>query len=121
MTCRSLTFPLLLLSLPLVTTFAAAQDTKPEKPAAEEKCSTAMVGKKIPDLSFKTHQDTVWSLYSQKKQKAIVVVFLSTECPVSCGYSKPLADIHKEFQAYGVTMIGLITNEDMTDAKLKKF
>src|SRR5207244_344005 len=35
-------------------------------------------------------------------------------------YAQPLADIHKEFQKYGVECIGLITNQEQTPAELAK-
>ena len=81
-----------------------------------------MVGKTAPNLTFKTNQDTIWSLHDQKGKKAIVIAFLSSECPVSCAYSKPLSDIHKRLQPHGLELIGVVTNPAIkTDAELKKF
>src|SRR5262249_7627051 len=51
---------------------------------------------------------------------AIALVFLSFECPVSRSYSEPLSEIAKEFEKFGVTIWGLTTNEDDTQADVAK-
>ena len=81
--------------------------------AAEEAGpSRAKLGEKIPNLAFRDAGGGKHALYDLKDQKAIVVVFLSFECPVSRSYCKTLVDLHKELGKHGVSFVGLTVSED---------
>lgn len=82
--------------------------------------STANLDKKIANFSLKDATGKSISLYDLKDKKAIVVVFLSFDCPVSNSYSQPLAQMHAEFGKHGVTFLGLTVNEDDTPAQVAK-
>src|SRR5579859_3145860 len=82
--------------------------------------ATVNLGKKIADVTFKDAAGKTFSLYDFKDKKAIVIVFLSFECPVSTSYSQPLANMAKEFGKHGVAFLGLTTNEDDTAAEVAK-
>ena len=58
--------------------------------------ATDNLGKKIANVTFKDANGKSFALYDFKDKKAIVVVFLSFECPVSTSYSQPLANMAKE-------------------------
>src|SRR5271166_941670 len=87
---------------------------------SKREASTAFLGKKISNLTFKDDQNQPHALYDLKDKKAIVLVFLSFECPVSTSYAQPLADMAKEFEKHGVAFMGLTTNEDDTPAQVAK-
>src|ERR1043166_944388 len=89
-------------------------------PALAQVPSKAKVGEKIPNLSFKDASGKIHQLHDQKDRKAIVLVFLSFECPVSTSYSQPLSDMAKEFGKHGVVLWGLTTNEDESRADVAK-
>ena len=78
------------------------------------------VGKKIDNVTLTDAQGKAWSLYDLKDRKAIVVVFLSFECPVSASYSQPLADMATEFGKQGVAFVGLTPGADETAAQVAK-
>ena len=59
-------------------------------------------------------------LYDLKDKKAIVLVFLSFECPVSTSYSQPLADIAADLAKHDVAFFGLTTNQEETPAEVVK-
>src|SRR5262245_57688788 len=82
--------------------------------------SKANLGKKIDDVRFKDSAGKAISLYDFKDKKAVVVVFLSFECPVSNSYAQPLADMANELGKHGVAFLGLTTNTDESDADLAK-
>src|SRR5262249_36232305 len=82
--------------------------------------STAKVGKKIADVSFQDAAGKTVSLYDFKDKKAVVVVFLSFECPVSNSYTQPLADMAREYAKHGIAFVGLTTNTEETDAEVAK-
>lgn len=89
--------------------------------AAQEKGpSRARLGTKIPNLTFQDAQGKSFALYELKDKKAIVIAFLSFECPVSNGYCPALADMAKEFSKHGVSLIGLTVNEDDTRTDVAK-
>src|SRR6185295_18595814 len=70
--------------------------------------------------TFKDERGKTYRLYELQNKKAIVIVFLSFECPVSKSYSQPLAEMAKEFEQFGAVIWGLTTNEDDTAAQVAK-
>jgi peroxiredoxin len=82
--------------------------------------SKAKLGEKIPNLVFHDAAGKQHALHDLKDQKAIVVVFLSFECPVSNSYCRPLADMHKEYAKHGVSFVGLTVSDDDSPAIVAK-
>src|SRR5438105_10391073 len=87
---------------------------------AQPQPSKAMLGEKMPNLTFKDDKGKTHRLYELQNQKAIAIVFLSFECPIAKSYSEPLSEIAKEFEKFGVTIWGLTTNEDESAAEVAK-
>jgi peroxiredoxin len=88
--------------------------------AAEEKPNTSNLGKQIANFTLTDAKGKAISLHEFKDRKAIVVVFLSFECPVSTSYSQPLADMVAEFGKAGVAFLGLTVNPDEAAAEVEK-
>src|SRR6516162_2006189 len=61
----------------------------------------------LVDLSGKP-----WSLYDQSDQKAIVLVFVSSECPMSNGYLPVLAELAKTYAPKGVAFVAVNANPE---------
>lgn len=101
----------------LFLAFAALPATSPLH--ADGKASTAMVGKKIADVTF-TDEKGSQTLHGMKDKKAVVLAFLSFECPVSNSYTQPLNDLAKDLGKRGVAFIGLTCNQDETPAHVAK-
>jgi peroxiredoxin/mono/diheme cytochrome c family protein len=80
----------------------------------------ARLGQKVEDLSFRDAAGKTYRLYELKDQKAIVLIFLSFECPVSNSYAEPLTDMVKEYGKHDVTFWGLIANEDESREQVAK-
>lgn len=87
---------------------------------AQSEPSKAKLGEKMPNLTFRDEKGKTHRLYELENKKAIVIAFLSFECPVSRSYSQPLSEVADEFGKYGVTVWGLTTNEDDTAADVAK-
>jgi peroxiredoxin/mono/diheme cytochrome c family protein len=102
-----------LLALAIVISVRASVSAQPEP-------SKAKLGEKMPNLTFKDDAGKAHRLYELENKKAIVIVFLSFECPVSNSYMAPLSEIAQEFGKFGVTIWGLTTNEDETPAQVAK-
>src|SRR5262249_26122550 len=90
------------------------------RPSPADNPNTAQLGKKIDNLQFTDADGKTLSLHDLKGKKAIVLVFLSFDCPISRSYAQPLADMAKEFAANGVAFIGLTVNQDETPAEVAK-
>jgi peroxiredoxin len=82
--------------------------------------SEAKLGVKMPNLTFKDEKGKSYRLYELENRKAIVLVFLSFECPVSNSYTEPLSAIAKDYAKAGITVWGLTANEDDTPAEVAK-
>lgn len=63
----------------------------------------------LPDASGITHTRSSW-----QESKAIVLVFLGTECPVSNGYAPEMIRLVQEFSSRGVKFVGVHCDPDVT-------
>jgi peroxiredoxin len=82
--------------------------------AAGRPAAPSNVGKKVANLTFTDAAGKVLHLYDLKDRRAIVLVFLSFDCPVSNSYSQPLAELHKELHKHGVAFLGLTINQEQS-------
>jgi peroxiredoxin len=90
------------------------------RPSSADNPSTAQVGKKIANVSFTDDKGATFMLHDLKDKKAIVLVFLSFDCPVSTSYSQVLAEMAGDFGKQGVTFVGLTVNQDESRAEVAK-
>ena len=74
---------------------------------ADDPPSAARLGKKIDNITLHDAAGKPHSLYDLKDKKAIVIVFLSFDCPVSNGYAQPLAELAKNYGERGVAFVGV--------------
>src|SRR5262249_53114863 len=81
--------------------------------------SADKIGKKI-ELSFKDATGQPIPAEQLKNQKAVVVVLLSFDCPVSNSYSQLLSDLAKSYGERRVSFFGITTNEDESTAQVAK-
>ncbi|GIW80469.1 MAG: thioredoxin family protein [Gemmatales bacterium] len=86
---------------------------------AEETLTKARLGRTIANVSFVDRSGENVHLYDLKGQ-AVVVVFLSFECPVSNSYSQALNRLAKSYGDKGVVFLGVTTNEDETAADVAR-
>ena len=84
----------LLLLLPLLA--LSKGEPTPEKPQPP-----SSVGKTIANFTLKDCDGKDWSLADAAKKKAVVVVFLGTECPINNAYLPRLAELHKTLRRQG--------------------
>ena len=59
------------------------------------------IGKKIPDFKLPDHRGRQASLSDFQDKKAVVVVFIGTECPINNAFMPRLAALHKEYADKG--------------------
>lgn len=87
---------------------------------AAEDVAAAKLGQRIADVQLTDAAGKPWSLSGIKDKKAVVVLFLSFECPVSTNYSPVLADMAQRTAAEGVEFVGICASEGETAASVAK-
>lgn len=93
-------------SLALLLGLTAVATCWPGFPCAADE-AVAKTGQKIADFALKDGAGKPVSLHGLKAQKAIVVCFLSFDCPNSTGYSPTLIQLHAEYAQRGVAFLGI--------------
>ncbi|MCI0463100.1 MAG: redoxin domain-containing protein [Gemmataceae bacterium] len=68
------------------------------------------VGKTIASFTLKDTTGRPVALADFKDRKAVVVIFLGTQCPINNQFAPHLAGLHKEFSPKGVQFLGLNSN-----------
>jgi peroxiredoxin/mono/diheme cytochrome c family protein len=76
--------------------------------------ATTNLGKKAADFSLKDTNGNVVSLASFKDKKAVVVVFVGTECPINNAFMPRLAELHKAYAGQGVQFLAINANRQDT-------
>src|SRR5581483_2309831 len=87
---------------------------------AENTANTNKLGKVIDGITLADSAGQPWSLQQLKDKKAIVVVFLSFECPVSTSYSQELATLAKNYEKQNVAFVGICAAEELSAAQVAK-
>jgi peroxiredoxin/mono/diheme cytochrome c family protein len=96
------------------------------RPLQSEPAKAAESPSKVAALTLKDpRDDKAVSLTDLKEKKAIVVVFLGTECPVNNAYIPVLSEMSGEYSAKGVAFLGINSNRqdtpDRVAAHARKF
>jgi peroxiredoxin len=76
--------------------------------------SPALPGQTIEDFTLNDALGAKRSLSEWNDRKAVVVVFLGTECPLAKLYGKRLAELDKEYRPQGVQIVGINSNQQDT-------
>src|SRR5262245_50975280 len=72
--------------------------------------STPVVGRTIDDFTLNDHLGAKRSLAEWKDAKAVVVVFLGTECPLAKLYATKLAELEAKYGSQCVQFVGRNAN-----------
>ncbi len=83
----------------------AAQSTSAAGPA---------IGDKLTPFALKNYDGATVDLKSFAGKKAVVLMFISTQCPVSNGYNDRMAALARDYAAKGVAIVGLDANREET-------
>ncbi|MFO0876564.1 MAG: redoxin domain-containing protein [Gemmataceae bacterium] len=78
------------------------------------------LNKKIESFTLDDAAGKPWTLASLKGKKAVVVAFLSFECPVSNSYCTTLAELARSYSAKDVAFVAINSSEDLTPAELAR-
>lgn len=74
---------------------------------------------KFEDFTLKDYSGKEHSLSDFKDSKAIVVMFIATQCPVSNDYNSRMAELHKEYSAKNITFVGINSNKQESVSEIR--
>jgi peroxiredoxin/mono/diheme cytochrome c family protein len=74
---------------------------------------------KIESFQIKDLEGKSWSLADQKGYKALVVAFVSCECPMSNAYLPVLNQLQEKFAAQDVRFVGINSNPEESIAQIQ--
>ncbi|HYE12900.1 MAG TPA: thioredoxin family protein [Pyrinomonadaceae bacterium] len=101
-----------LTALPLAAAPHAAAD---ETAAAKLAIGSTIEDFKLPDADGKEH-----SLSSLKGAKGTVIIFVSTDCPVSNAYNERMEKLATDYKSRGISVIGINSNATETASQVKE-
>jgi peroxiredoxin len=105
--CQALAVALLLAGLS-----QAAQAPKADPPSP--------VGQKIDRFSLPDAAGKPWTLDPGKEHKAVVVLFLGTQCPINNALLPHLAELYKAYSPKGVQFVGVNANHSDDAGQIKE-
>lgn len=107
----------LALACSLVTARFSRTDTKTD-PADRKTPPASQLGKKLADFTAKDPTGKAVALADFKDKKAVVVVFVGTQCPINTYYMPRLVELHKEYAEKGVQFLAVNSNSQDTADKI---
>ena len=75
---------------------------------------------KVDDFSLKDYNGKDYSLSDFKDSKAIVVIFVATECPVSNAYNSRMESIYNDYKNKNVALVGINSNKAEDIGRIKE-
>jgi peroxiredoxin len=83
-----------------------------EQPTAQAAVSwKAQLGQPVPDFQLpRADNGKMESVYGDRTQKATVVMFIATRCPISNDYNERMRTIAQEYTAKGVRFVAINSN-----------
>jgi peroxiredoxin len=101
----------------IVWSFNVADCSAPESKGSEigESSSSA-----YSDFTLKDYHDKEHSLSDFKDSKAIVVMFIATQCPVSNAYNERMVSLYNDYQPKGFAFVGINSNKQESVEEIKE-
>ena len=75
--------------------------------------------KKADDFTLEDYNGVKHSLGEYKESKAVVLMFIATQCPVSNSYNERMNDLYKDYSAKHVTFVGINSNKQESVEEIK--
>ena len=93
-------------------TCAAALGSAPE----EKGPPRPAIGARVADFTLANVDGQRHSLYGYKDKKAVVVVFVGTECPIANLYLPSLVELHRKYAGKRIQFLAINSNDQDTPA-----
>jgi peroxiredoxin/mono/diheme cytochrome c family protein len=75
-------------------------------------------GKPIPAFTLKDTAGHPVSLADYKDAKAVVIIFIGTECPINNAYMPRLTELHRAYSSHGVQFLAINSNQQDTPQRV---
>jgi peroxiredoxin len=76
------------------------------------------IGAKVSDFTLQDTKGRQCSLHDYKNKKAVVLVFVGTECPIANLYIPTLVEMHAKYAEKGVQFLAINSNDQDTYAEV---
>lgn len=83
-------------------------------------CATTSSPGKIEDFKLRDTDGKEHSLSDYKDSKAIVVMFIATECPVSNDYNSRMEKLYNYYKEKGIAFLGINSNKAESVDRIKE-
>jgi thiol-disulfide isomerase/thioredoxin/mono/diheme cytochrome c family protein len=97
-------------------TACSSQTTQPQ---SEGVLTPSPIGKKIERFSLADAAGKKWVIDADKESKAVVVLFLGTQCPINNALIPHLVELHKEYAGKGVQFVAINANHSDSLERIK--
>ena len=75
---------------------------------------------KYKDFTLKDYNGKEYSLSDFKKSRAIVVMFIATQCPVSNAYNERMVQLYKDYYPKNISFVGINSNKQENVEEVKE-
>ncbi len=75
---------------------------------------------KVDNFSLKDYNGKEYSLSDFKDSKAIVIIFVATECPVSNAYNSRMEAIYNDYKNKDIALLGINSNKAENIERIKE-
>ena len=75
---------------------------------------------KVEDFTLKDYNGKEHSLSNYKDSKAIVIIFIATECPISNAYNSRMEKIFRDYDKKGIAFLGINSNKEESIDRIKE-
>jgi peroxiredoxin len=75
---------------------------------------------KYSDFTLADYNGKEYSLSDFKKSKAIVVMFIATQCPVSNAYNERMVQLYKDYSPKNISFVGINSNKQENVEEVKE-
>jgi peroxiredoxin len=78
---------------------------------AGEQSLGVKLDEKVPNFTLKDYTGKEHSLYDYLKSKAVIVMFIATQCPVSNAYNERMVDLYDFYAPKGIVFLAINSNK----------
>jgi peroxiredoxin len=90
------------------------------QPGLADGLSGPKIGDQIKNFTLKDYNGKEHSLYDVKGKKAVVVMFIATQCPVSNAYNERMVKLVDDYRSKGVEFIAINSNKQESVEEVAK-
>lgn len=75
---------------------------------------------KVENFKLKDYNGKEFQLTDFKNSKAIVIMFIATQCPVSNDYNSRMVDLYNDYKNKGIEFVGINSNKQESVEEIKE-